>query len=202
MKIDEKSIGITYFAEEKTESEILHCENELRKVGITLQKINLSGTIFNSAFDFSGLDSIIISSVLLLQQLATSATYDLLKAAFVKLWSAMRNANINQSLVSTSSVKPLSQIPFCIKVRGIPTPAGVRNITFTISGDLSEEDKTLAISRIFDVVQQVAGGSRILNETTRIHEAFDGANLMKIDPHNLSISEIDIDEELNKKIKS
>lgn len=202
MKIDEKSIGITYFAEEKTENEILHCENELRKVGITLQKINLSGTIFNSAFDFAGLDSIIISSVLLLQQLATSATYDLLKATFVKLWSAMRNANINQSLVSTSSVKPLSQIPFCIKGRGIPTPAGVRNITFTISGDLSEEDKTLAISRIFDVVQQVAVGSRKLNETTKIHEAFDGANLMKIDPHNLSISEIDIDEELNKKIKS
>lgn len=189
--MNDRLIGIFYFANAEAENEIISCENKLNEIGLSLYKKDLSGKMFNAALDFADIDIIIMSGNLLLQQLALNGTYDLLKATVVKLWSAMRRVHNN-----------MSKIPFSIRIGRIPTPYGDKDITFKIVGDLSEKQKTLVINRAFDTVQKISEGNIHLMEKAKANEEFGGAHLLRIDPQKLSVSEIDIDAEIQKKVNS
>lgn len=146
--------------------------------------------MYNAALDFADLDFIIMTGGILFQQIAVNGTYDVLKSIVVSLWSVMRRIHNNKSL-----------IPFTIKIGQVPTPHGDKNISFKITGDLSKEQKTMVINRAFDTVQKISDGSFKLMEMTKANEAF-GGNLLLIDPQKLSVTEIDINAEIQKKMNT
>jgi len=183
-------IGVVGFWGKDSEYILNECQEDLAKKDIFLRCHNISGHIYNSIFDFSGLDYIIINSGLILQSLLSNGLYDLLKYQIARLWGILRNQK-----------KDISTIPFFIKIEEIPTPSGDRSISFRVSGELTDEQKTLVIEKAFEITQKISEGTIHLMNLSKFHEAFSCGNLLNIDPQNLEVSEVDIDAEVRKNLQ-
>lgn len=184
----ECSIGAVGIFGKNSEPQLEECKNKFAEKGIQLYHEDISGHCFNAALDFVDIDSIMIAAIPIFQQFMISGMYDFIKSQLVALWSIMRN-----------STKRMSKIPFSIKVSKIPTPAGNKNITFKIVGELTDEQKDMVIEKAFETVQKISEGTIQLMALTKAHEAFGGGNLLNIDPQSLEVSEIDIEAEIRKK---
>lgn len=96
------------------------------------------------------------------------------------------------------SIRPHdSKIPFTIKISGIPTEDGSENISCKIEDSLTEEQKTMVISKTFDLANNIANDSFKLKQRSKFYDAFN-AHVFRVDVENESISEIDIEEEVRK----
>ena len=184
--MEKNTIGIRGFWGDDSKYLLDECQKSLAKRGISLRLHNISGRAFN----FTGLDFIIMDAGLILQSLFSSGLYDFLKLQITILWGILRKPE-----------KDDSTIPFFIKVENVPTPNGEKAISFRVSGGLTDEQKTLVIDKSFETIQKISEGSIHLRAPTKFDEASNSGNLLNINPKNLEVSEVDIEAEIRKKLR-
>lgn len=157
-------------------------ENELQKYHIILKTRDLNGSIMNAALDFVDYDFLVLGYDLL-QNIIFSGCYDIIKNILVNIWSSIRVHNSN--------------IPFTIKINGIPTDKGSENISCKVEGSLTRKQKGEVIAKTFDLANSISNNHFILKERGKFYDAF-GAHVLRINPDDFSFSEIDIEEEIRK----
>lgn len=179
---NDNSIFIQYNSSYSNNSMLAECGEELKKYNICMQSLDLNGTIMHASLDFIDYEFIEFGYEMI-QTIVLSGCYDIIKFLILNIWNSIRTQD--------------SKIPFTIKISGIPTGDGSENISCKIDGSLTEEQKTMVISKTFDLANNISNNSFKLKERTKFYDAFN-AHVFRVDVDNESISEIDIEEEVRK----
>ena len=179
---NDNSIFIQYNSSYSNNSMLAECNEELKKYNICIQSQDLNGTIMHGSLDFIDYEFIEFGYELI-RTIILSGCYDIIKFSILNIWHSIRPHDSN--------------MPFTIKISGIPTEDGSENISCKIEGLLTEEQKTMVISKTFDLANNIANDSFKLKERSKFYDAFN-AHVFRVDVDNESISEIDIDEEVRK----
>ena len=179
---NDNSIFIQYNSLYSNTSMLSECSEELKQYNICIQGRDLNGTIMHGALDFIDYEFIEFGYELI-QTIISSGCYDIIKLLILNIWHSIRPRD--------------NKIPFTIKILGIPTENGSENISCKIEGSLTEEQKTMVISKTFDLANNISNDSLKLKERSKFHDAFN-AHVFRVDVDNETISEIDIEEEVKK----
>jgi len=158
---------------------------ELEEKNIILQVRNLSGTFMNSALDFTSVE-VVMFSYELIKSFVSSGAYDIFKHYILNLWKITRK---NET----------SQVPFTMTITGIPTIYGPENIECKISEPLTSEEKEIAIGKQYELAKQIENHQFELLKRSQYYDAF-GAHVFRYDSQSCSFAEINIAEEIRKKI--
>lgn len=178
------NIFISGFFTDDDIQEISAIDTEINKRGITLEKHNLTGSIFHSALDFIDLEKISISYELV-TALIYSGCYDFLKSLMLKLWYVAKK---NDS----------EKVPFTVEIDGIPINNTSENIKCKIYGKLSQKQKDTIIDNAFGLAKQIENHQYELLSRSPYYNAFN-AHVFKYDSETDSFTEIDLNEEVRKK---
>ncbi len=182
----ENAILIRYHSNKCDDKLLFECDEELNKQGIRLCKLDLKDTILHAALDFIDLDFIAIN-YLIIQNYMINGSYDLFKYTMLKLWSSIRPHDIKD-------------VPFTLRINGIPTINGPENISCKVCGPISEDQKNNIINKSFELAKSISDNNVKLLERSAFYNAFD-AHIFNIDPISLDESEIDIEAEVRKRTK-
>lgn len=179
---NDNSIFIQYNSSYSNNSTLTEYCEELKKHNICIHGRDLNGTIMHGALDFIDYEFIEFAYELI-QTIILSGCYDIIKFSILNIWNSIRPRDI--------------KIPFTIKVSGIPTETSSENISCKIEGTLTDEQKSMVISKTFELANNIANDSFKLKESSKFYDAFN-AHVFRIDVQNELISEIDIEEEVRK----
>lgn len=177
---NDNSIFIQYNSSYSNNSTLTECCEELKKHNICIRGRDLNGTIMHGALDFIDYEFIEFAYELI-QTIIISGCYDIIKFSVLNIWNSIRPRD--------------SKIPFTIKVSGIPTETSSENISCKIEGTLTDEQKSMVISKTFDLANNIANDSFKLKERSKFYDAFN-AHVFRIDVENELISEINIEKEV------
>ena len=181
----DNSIFISGCFSDNDQEQLSECCTELENHNVSLKIRNLNGVIMHSALDFADFEAIIFSYELI-KTLYYSGCYDVLKFMLLKLWNIIRKD------------RP-GKVPFTIDIEGIPTINGPENIKCKISSPLSKSERKIALEKSFGLAAQIENHQFELLKRSRYYDAFN-AHVFAYDEKNCSYTEMDIDEEIQKKL--
>lgn len=179
------SIFISGYFGDSDQSQLNECRAELENHKISLQIRNLHGVIMHSALDFADFEVIALSYELI-KSLCYSGCYDFLKHTVIKLWDTIAENSSNKA-------------PFTIDIEGIPTVNGMENVKCKILGRLSRKEKEIALEKTYELAARIESHQFELLKRSQYYNAFN-AHVFSYDSQECSYTEMDIDEEVRKKI--
>lgn len=174
------------FLNQESLKELACIRNEMEREGLRLEQRDMTGSIYNSALDFTDLDLIAISTQCI-QSIISSGLYDVLKTWLVRLWNAMRGDS-------------QSKVPFTIVVDGVPTINGPETIKVKIPDGLSNSEKKYVIDKTFDLAEKIAQNQVELLKLGKYYTWFNG-HVFYYEPTEKRIQEIDVEAEVKKKME-
>jgi len=157
---------------------------ELSSKGIPFYVRNLTGSMLQSALDFTDYEVLAIAYEVL-KQFLVSGGYDITKHYLKLLWKRITKDRY-------------CNVPFTISIEGIPTPNGKRTIKCKITDSLSDEEKEKVLDKTFALASQIENHQYQLMEKNQYYSAL-GGHLFKYNSQSSTLSEIDVLEEIKKK---
>lgn len=157
---------------------------QLSSKGIPFYVRNLTGSMMQSALDFTDYEVLAIAHEVL-KQFLLSGGYDITKHYLKLLWK-----NITKDRYSG--------VPFTISIDGIPTSNGKQTIKCKVTDSLSDEEKEKVLDKAFALASQIENHQYQLMKKSQYYDAL-GGHLFKYDFQNSKLCEIDVEEEIRKK---
>lgn len=182
-RTNDSCIGVQFNSSFSDGDSLADYAHELQKYNIVLATRDLKGVIMNAALDFVDYDLISLGYELL-RTIMLSGCYDIIKSLIIRMWNSIRPHNSN--------------IPFTIKITGIPTENGRENISCKIKGNLTSKQKEEILEKTFDLANNISNNTFKLKEKSMFYDAFN-AHIFQVDSNNISLSEVDVEKEIRKK---
>lgn len=177
-------IGIRYYSKICDNLLLQDCENQLKEYHVQIGKEDLNGRIIAGSLDFIDLDLIAINFAII-ENFMLSGSYDIFKHILSNLWSSIRTQDVRN-------------VPFTIRIEGIPTSNGPENISCKVSGEVSKKLQEQIITKTFELAHDIVNNEIELPVRGIFHDSFD-AHAFNINQETLRVEAINLEEELKKK---